>query len=89
MKDQALVVRAPPPSGQCLTCRAGGTQTVRTHRIASRPQAKGTSRPLRLCHNARDLTDGAGLVLVRQLWDRLQLGARIDRRTAATAEPGL
>lgn len=41
------------------------------------------SRPLRLCHNAQGLTDGAGLVLVRQLWDRLQLGARIDRRTAA------
>lgn len=56
---------------------------MRTHRIASRPHVQGTSRPLRLCHNARDLTDGAGLVLVRQLWDRLQLGARIDQRTTA------
>lgn len=54
---------------------------MRTHRIASRPHVQGTTRPLRLCHNARDLTDGAGLVVVRQLWDRLQLGARIDQRT--------
>ena len=55
---------------------------MRTHRIASRPYVQGTRRPLRLCHTARDLTDGAGLVLVRQLWDQLQLGARIDQRTA-------
>ncbi|MGH7646190.1 MAG: IS1380 family transposase [Gemmatimonadales bacterium] len=43
---------------------------------------QGTTRPLHLAHNAQGLTDGAGLLLVRQLWDRLQLGARIDRRTA-------
>jgi len=44
---------------------------------------QGASRPLRLAHNAQGLTDGAGLLLVRQLWDRLQLGARIDGHTAA------
>jgi len=54
---------------------------VRTHRIVSRPHVQGAARPLRLAHNAQGLTDGAGLLLVRQLWDRLQLGARIDRRT--------
>jgi hypothetical protein len=43
---------------------------------------QGATRPLRLTHNAHDLTDGAGLLLLRQLWDRLDLGARIDQRTA-------
>jgi len=55
---------------------------VRTHRIPSRPHVQGATCPLRLTHNAHGLTDGAGLLLVRQLWDRLQLGARIDQRTA-------
>ena len=55
---------------------------MRTHRMAERPHVQGTSAPLRLCHNARALTDGAGLVLLRQLWDQLRLGSRIDRRTA-------
>lgn len=55
---------------------------MRTHRIPSRPHVQGTPSPLRLAHNAQGLTDGAGLLLVRQLWDRLQLGARIDQRTA-------
>lgn len=55
---------------------------MRTHRIPSRPHVQGVSSPLRLAHNAHGVTDGAGLLLVRQLWDRLQLGARIDRRTA-------
>jgi hypothetical protein len=44
---------------------------------------QGASGPLRLAHNAQGLTDGGGLLLLRQLWDRLQLGARIDQRTAA------
>ena len=56
---------------------------MRTHRIASRPHVQGSPAPLRLAHNAQGLTDGAGLLLVRQLWDRLQLGARIDAHTGA------
>jgi hypothetical protein len=44
---------------------------------------QGSTRPVRLAHNAQGLTDGAGLLLIRQLWDRLQLGARIDQRTRA------
>lgn len=55
---------------------------MRTHRIPSRPHVQGAAGPLHLVHNAHALTDGGGLLLVRQLWDRLQLGARIDQRTA-------
>jgi hypothetical protein len=54
------------------------TQTVRVHTIASRPHVQGSAAPLRLRHSAGDLTDGAGLLLGRRLWDRLGLGARID-----------
>lgn len=54
---------------------------MRTHRIPSRPYVQGATAPLRLCHNAAGLTDGAGLLVVRQLWDQLHLGARIDQRT--------
>ena len=54
---------------------------MRHHRIDSRPHvqagSQGTAAPLRLRHSANDLTDGAGLLLVRQLWDRLRLGERI------------
>ena len=52
---------------------------MRHHRIDSRPHVQGTPAPLRLRHSANDLTDGAGLLLVRQLWDRLRLGERIAR----------
>ena len=58
-----------------------GTQTVRHYRIESRPYLQGSPAPLRLRHSASELTDGAGLVLVRQLWDRLGLGLHIDRST--------
>lgn len=58
------------------------TQTVRNHRIESRPQIQGDRTPLRLRHSARGLTDGAGLLLLRRLWDTLHLGSWIDRRTA-------
>jgi len=54
---------------------------VRTHRIPSRPYVQGATGPLRLAHNAQGLTDGAGLLLLRQLWDRLHLGARLDAHT--------
>ena len=54
---------------------------MRFYRIESRPHVQGASAPLRLTHSARDLTDAGGLLLVRQLWDRLHLGARLDQRT--------
>lgn len=55
---------------------------MRVHRIPSRPHVQGSSAPLRLRHSAGELTDGAGLVLVRRLWDRLGLGQRIDADAA-------
>lgn len=64
------------------TLRRGGTQTVRVHTIGSRPHVQGSSAPLRLRHSAGELTDGAGLLLVRRLWDRLGLGERIDREAS-------
>src|SRR5690606_31797606 len=57
-----------------------GTQTVRHYRIESRPYLQGSPAPLRLRHSASELTDGAGLLLLRQLWDRLGLGLQIDSR---------
>jgi hypothetical protein len=36
---------------------------------------------LRLVHDATGLTDGAGLVLIRRVWDQLALGWWIDQRT--------
>ena len=52
---------------------------MRNHRIDSRPHVQGSSAPLRLRHSARDLTDGGGLILIRRLWDALNLGSMIDR----------
>jgi hypothetical protein len=52
---------------------------VRVHSIGSRPHVQGSPAPLRLRHSAAELTDGAGLLLVRRLWDRLGLGQRIDQ----------
>jgi hypothetical protein len=37
---------------------------------------------LRLRHSAGELSDGGGLLLLRQLWDRLGLGERIDTEAA-------
>ena len=59
------------------------TQTVRHQRIPVRPHAQDDTTPLRLRHSAGALTDGAGLLLQRQLWDRLQLGARLDAHAPA------
>jgi hypothetical protein len=56
---------------------------VRFYSIDARPRVQGASTPLRLTERAGELTDGAGLLLVRALWDRLQLGKRIDHRTRA------
>jgi len=58
---------------------------VRNHHIPSRPHLQGDASPLRLRHSAGGLTDGAGLLLVRRLWDQLGLGARIDARSTAVA----
>jgi hypothetical protein len=55
---------------------------VRVHTIESRPHVQGSRAPLRLRHSAGDLTDGAGLLLLRRLWDRLGLGQRIDAETS-------
>lgn len=55
---------------------------MRVHTIASRPHVQGSTAPLRLRHSAGDLTDGAGLLLLRRLWDRLGLGERIDTRAS-------
>jgi hypothetical protein len=52
---------------------------VRHPRIASRPHVQGAAAPLRLRHGAAELTDGAGLVLLRRIWDALGIGAWLDR----------
>lgn len=51
---------------------------MRVHTVDSRPHVQGHSAALRLRHSAGDLTDAAGLLLLRRLWDRLGLGQRID-----------
>ena len=56
------------------------SQTVRHHHTGSRAHIQGASRPLRVRHSARNLTDGAGLVLVRKLLDRFGLAGWIDGR---------
>jgi len=56
---------------------------VRNHRIDSRPHVQGSGAPLRVRHSAQNLTDGGGLVLLRRLWDALDLGSTIDRSAQA------
>ena len=56
---------------------------MRFHRIPCRPAAQGSAASLRVRHSATGLTDGAGLLLVRQLWDRFALSARIDAHAPA------
>lgn len=56
------------------------TQTVRNHRIESRPHVQGARAPLRVRHSAQNLTDSGGLILLRRLWDRLEFGALLDRQ---------
>lgn len=56
---------------------------MRNHRIGSRPHVQGSAAPLRLRHSARSLTDGGGLVVIRRVWDALDLGAMIDRGAQA------
>ena len=54
---------------------------MRNHRIPSRPHLQGAASPLRVRHSAQNLTDGGGLILIRRLWDALDLGSLIDRHT--------
>lgn len=53
---------------------------MRTHHISSRPHVQGNPAPLRLRHSAGELTDGAGLVLLRRLWDQLGFGRCLDEK---------
>jgi len=39
---------------------------------------QGDASALRLRRSSGELTDGAGLLLVRKLWDQMELGSRID-----------
>lgn len=41
---------------------------------------QGDSSALRLRRSSGELTDGAGLLLLRKLWDRMELGAWIDEQ---------
>src|SRR5690606_13718081 len=41
---------------------------------------QGDPAPLRLRHSAGDLADGAGLVLLRRIWDQLGLGRRLEEK---------
>ena len=56
---------------------------MRNHRIDSRPHVQGTAAPLRLRHSARNLTDGGGFILIRRVWDALDLGTKLDRGAQA------
>lgn len=48
--------------------------------IPSRPHVQGATRPIHLRPSAQELTDGAGLLVLRRLWDELDLGDWIDDR---------
>lgn len=53
---------------------------MRNQRIPKRPHLQGDASSLRLRRSSGELTDGAGLLLLRKLWDRLELGAWIDQQ---------
>ena len=55
---------------------------MRHHHISSRPHVQRSPSPLRLGHSASGLTDGAGLVLLRRIWDQYGVGAFRDARAA-------
>ncbi len=50
--------------------------------IPSRPRVQGSPSPIHLRPSAQELTDGAGLLVLRRLWDELSLGSWIDDHTA-------
>jgi hypothetical protein len=47
------------------------------------PHVQAIAAPVRRRHSARNLTDGGGLIVVRRLWDALDLGSMIDRSAQA------
>jgi hypothetical protein len=51
---------------------------VKTKHIPRRPRVQGRTCPLHLRPGAQDLTDGAGLLLLRRLWDALDVGRWLD-----------
>lgn len=51
---------------------------MRVHTISSRPHVQGNAAPVRLRHSAGNLSDGAGLLLVRRLWDAWGVGRQLD-----------
>ena len=53
---------------------------MRNQRIPKRLHVQGAGEALRLRRSSGELTDGAGLLLVRKLWDRMELGRWIDQR---------
>ncbi|HEX8246383.1 MAG TPA: transposase, partial [Longimicrobium sp.] len=53
---------------------------MRNQRIPKRLHVQGAGEALRLRRSSGELTDGAGLLLVRKLWDRMELGSWIDQR---------
>jgi len=48
--------------------------------ISSRPRVQGDPSSLPLRQSGQPLTDGAGLLTLRSLWDRLDLGSWLDDR---------
>jgi len=54
---------------------------VRVHHIEVRPHVQGCNASLRLRHSSGELTDGGGLLLVRRLWDQLDLGGWLQGQT--------
>jgi hypothetical protein len=53
---------------------------VRNQRISKRQHVQGDGEALRLRRSAGELTDAAGLLLVRKLWDRMGLGDWLDQQ---------
>lgn len=49
--------------------------------IPSRPRVQGSPSPIHLRPSVQELTDGAGLLVLRRLWDELGLGSWIDEQT--------
>ena len=54
---------------------------MRVHHIEARPHVQGCNASLRLRHSSGELTDGGGLLLVRRLWDQLDLGGWLQGQT--------
>lgn len=55
---------------------------MNANHIPSRPCVQGTAAPLQLRGDGAQLTDGVGLVALRRVWDRLDLGRWLEVRSA-------